>query len=63
MALDFALAKVNQGVRLIVIEEFSAKPLKRSGSQVYNLVIKNNMITVTDGELLSSEHPSCVTTW
>lgn len=61
---DFEVLTGKQSVRLVTLEENPRKqPHLRTGSTVYSLTFNNSSVSVSRGEILRSEQPTCLTSW
>ena len=64
-AFDFELVFMNEAVRVVVLEQNPlTQPHKRTGSSVYTLTFQEwPKVSASRGEVVRSEHPSCITSW
>lgn len=62
-ASNFAIVRVDSGLRMAVVGDPPARAHQRGGSRVYNLISDGSRLNAVEAEVLLSEHPTCVTTW
>lgn len=64
-AFDFELVYTIEAVRIVVLEQDPLiQPHKRTGSSVYTLTFQEwPTVSVSRGEVVRSERPSCITGW